>query len=753
VTDVRSITPDHQELLLAAAIDLVVAEEAGVRSVLDPAELPAELSKWRRCDGVTPGLLFPVRSPEGAVVHQYRPDSPVVLANGNQLPKYLFPSGTVPAINVHPRMVDMLDTAGQVVIAEGTKQYLAAVSCAEPNTLVLGVSGCWGWSRDGAPSTDLMSLHLAGRDVVVIFDADVGAKFAVWSAADRLAGVLADLGAGSVRFARLNAGGSAGLDDYLARVPVGARRDVLARMIANAPAKLPRRPAKGSGGGSGEGVTPEDAERLDGAATATDDGKVTLFNGDGLMAEALRDYVIAGGNFALGRNGNVWVYRDGVYVDDHHDLVRRTQVALGDRWRGMHHRNLLELLTAHLAGEGLALGDSPLGDLVNLRNGMLNPITGVLYPHDPGHLSYAQLPVEWDPAAKCPKFDAWLAQRCGHQAGDLLESVALMLTPASGQRKAVFLFGPSRSGKGTFLRIIERIAGDYVSALTLHQLTNNRFAAAGLYGKVLNSAGDLSDHHVDDLSVFKMLTGDDPVAAEAKFRDPFTFHNKALFIFSANTPPTVSETSRAYLNRMAPFLFPFTFAGEEDQRIEEELVAELPGILVRLVQALRRWHDRGGYAPGDPMVADSFAQQSDVAALFVAQVVAADPGGFTTGAAMYDVYVDWARSNGRHTLGRNKFLRRVDVVLGERVRRDGRTGGTGWPDVRALGESEWIDADPCASFASFVTTSLHEDEFVGDDGGGSEEGVREGEVGAERAKDAQPPDDQVDPDDVIVVEF
>jgi putative DNA primase/helicase len=46
-----------------------------------------------------------------------------------------------------------------------------------------------------------------------------------------------------------------------------------------------------------------------------------------------------------------------------------------------------------------------------------------------------------------------------------------------------------------------------MSAVTLHQLAENKFMGAELYGKMLNVAADLSAAHVADTSLFKMLSG------------------------------------------------------------------------------------------------------------------------------------------------------------------------------------------------------------------------------------------------------
>ena len=58
--------------------------------------------------------------------------------------------------------------------------------------------------------------------------------------------------------------------------------------------------------------------------------------------------------------------------------------------------------------DGPALWDSPPKDVVNLLNGLLNVHTRELRPHSPDFLSPVQLPVTFDPAAKCPAWDQFI---------------------------------------------------------------------------------------------------------------------------------------------------------------------------------------------------------------------------------------------------------------------------------------------------------------------------------------------------------
>lgn len=742
----------HAALLEASAVDVQVATEAGVRSVMSPDRLPDELSSWRTHPRIAPGILFPTTGPDGRTVVQYRPDAAVKLEGEDRPRKYLFAKGAPTVVAVHPRMSVRLATARTILVVEGTKQHLAAVSVAPPDVLVVGIAGCQGWRSAGVPVQDWNHLGIGDSDVVIAFDADIATNRDVWAAGEALGEHLDLLGAATVSFLTAPTGAKAGLDDYLASVAPGRRTATLAALIERA-GTLPKQPkAKKS-------------------RTATSD-EDRFFDANGLRAVDLVTEVAGSGHHALAPDASIWTYdeRSGIYVDDPHALVQSTRDLLGNRYRGLHHRTVLELLAAELARTGSRLPDVPIGRLVPLVNGMLDVTTGELHPHDPKHLAFARLAVEWVPDAVCPTFDRWLAERCGNQADDLLEAVALLLTPWAGQRKAVFLIGPTRSGKGTFMRVIEAlIPPAHRSAETLHSLSTNRFAAAQLHGRILNAAGDLSDHHIDDLAMFKTLTGDDTVSVERKFRDSFTFRNTALFVFNANTPPTVAETSRAYLARVRPYLFPRSYEGHEDPSVEADLLAELPGILVRLVEAAQRWLERGGYTVVNPIVADLFSRASDPVAMFVAEVLEPDGDGFVSTADLHDAYKTWTAANGRATLGRNKLLSRADNVLGprERARTDG-TGPQGWRSWRVLPEPQWVAGDSSyamleeavlptsATSANFSPTSPHERNHRGE----AQKGVipREGEIGqklAEVAEAPEPPEQATssDPDDLIEMVF
>jgi hypothetical protein len=224
------LTPEHRDYLRRAAITDDVIDAAGVFS---------------RAQGFygCPEIVFPWFRPAGEVVEQIRPDVPPA-----SLPKYLFPASTVPVVSVHPLVRERVaDASVPILIVEGTKQYLAAVSHLPEGHAAVGIGGCTGWVHEGAAVPDMAAIPWEGREVIVAFDADTATNHDVWVAASALTEVLLTNGASLVRYAEVPGMGKAGLDDALAAAP--DPRTALANIIRRAKPKLPRKPARKKGKG------------------------------------------------------------------------------------------------------------------------------------------------------------------------------------------------------------------------------------------------------------------------------------------------------------------------------------------------------------------------------------------------------------------------------------------------------------------------------------------------------------------------
>jgi|ADGO01.1.fsa_nt_gi hypothetical protein len=232
------LTPAHRDYLAAHAIDpdfALTLPLGGVRSVYDPNELPDD---WR-AGGIGRrlpehgGILFPWVSVDGRVNVQLRPDDDKRPLDEDGEPlKYIYQSGRPPVLWA----ARWVENPVGVLISEGSKQTVVAAQYAPEGWAVLGMAGCWGFSHDDVPITDLE--HLTGLAVVVGLDADAGSNLGVWTAGNRLSAALKAERVKSVKWLRLPAGGKAGLDDVMARRSPNKRASYLAALIEDASDKV-----------------------------------------------------------------------------------------------------------------------------------------------------------------------------------------------------------------------------------------------------------------------------------------------------------------------------------------------------------------------------------------------------------------------------------------------------------------------------------------------------------------------------------
>jgi len=683
---------DHQVAELAKrAITPKQARDAGVIPVQDEEGMQAVQddipSYWTTDNGYLPGMLYPLVSPTPGVSVQYqlKPDTPHVNADGT-VSKYLFPKGFQPVLHVARHVTGAM----RALLVEGTHQVIAAAIYAPPECSVYGISGCWSWQSGGEPTEDLMDLAGVG-DAIIVLDADAGTNLQVYEAGLALAAELAIYGVDSVKFAQVPGRGKDGLDDVLAKRPEAVRHRLMELMITEAITKpAARRPS------ATDQARKEAAARREERAQAPGGMFFDPVSG-GLLVKTLSEFIRESYPAALSAEGKVAMYDNGVYGIDGLSFLSAITQLLGERFVASHHSNAEKFTMGELANEGRFLPDRMTAPVLNVPNGMLDLVSGELLPHSPDYFSTAQFAIPWDPDATAPTYERWLEESIGPgQMADLEEAASAILDPSTTPTKALFLFGPSRSGKSTFLRLLMALAGSRnTSGVTLHQLVENRFMAANVYGKLLNVAADLSANHVEDLSIFKLMTGEDLIMADRKYGGQFSFTNRALFAFSANELPTVGEGSRAYSERIKPFQFGRTFAGAEKPEIELAMLQELPGILVRLVAAWRARRERGVALVTDPQVRETFEIASDRVRQFLAARCVVGKG-FMTTAEVHTAFKEWAADESRSALGRNKLAARLETVPGVEQVRNGPSKVRGW-NITMLHKSQY-DQGPVALF-------------------------------------------------------
>lgn len=323
---------DHQVAELAKrAITPEAARAAGVVPVQDNTERVAGMPDYWTVDGgYLPGMLFPWRSatPDTEVQYQLKPDVPQLDSDGNPR-KYVFAKGFRPVLHA-ARIVSGSDKA---LVVEGTHQAIAAAIYAPAGWNVYGIAGCRGWSTEGLPINDLLSLMDA--TVVVVLDADLTKNLAVWEAGQALAAELEMSGAVSVKFAQVTGGAKSGLDDVLGGRPVEHRAGYMTRLLDPArtvPAKEVKKPSRDAS---------RDAERAEAAQRKADAEKADR---DRAQAEGRHMVDVSGDRLAVVNELVLFIKRWGNergLFNRGNMLVRR----YGDRLQPVNRATLTDVIT------------------------------------------------------------------------------------------------------------------------------------------------------------------------------------------------------------------------------------------------------------------------------------------------------------------------------------------------------------------------------------------------------------------------
>ena len=135
--------------------------------------------------------------------------------------------------------------------------------------------------------------------------------------------------------------------------------------------------------------------------------------------------------------------------------------------------------------------------------------------------------VEFDPTAKCPRWEKFLAE-----VFKAYPDVPPFLKRASGYstfrlhagRMFFLLYGTGRNGKGTLLRVIQATLGDYAttadfSTFTAQRDTGPRDDVANMRGKRFVAAQESREGAPLAEALIKWLTGGDRVRARRLYEN------------------------------------------------------------------------------------------------------------------------------------------------------------------------------------------------------------------------------------------
>ncbi len=240
--------------------------------------------------------------------------------------------------------------------------------------------------------------------------------------------------------------------------------------------------------------------------------------------------------------------------------------------------------------------------LFNCRNGTLDLRTGALRPHRRDDLITKVAPVDYDTNAECPIWIAFL-QRIFDGNQELIDFVQLAvgyaLTGVIREHVLHVLYGGGANGKSTLLETVSTMLGDYAKHAAPGLLIKRRYEGhptelADLRGARLVTAIETAEGGAFDEERVKSLTGGDRITARRMRQDFFEFTPTFKLFLATNHRPVVKGDDNGIWRRLR--LWPFNVeipAHEQDVRLKEKLLSELPGILAWCVRGCKAWRREG----------------------------------------------------------------------------------------------------------------------------------------------------------------
>lgn len=304
-------------------------------------------------------------------------------------------------------------------------------------------------------------------------------------------------------------------------------------------------------------------------------------------------------------------------------------------------------------------------DLLNCKNGVLNLRTGDLVDHMPGQRFTYCLPIEYDPKADHEHWRALLLEWVGNdpQLVDYLQmAIGYTLTGHTSEECLFYLYGPTRSGKGTFTETLLTMLGkeplatevDFTSFTMDRSHDSQNFDLAGLKPCRFVVAAETNKYTSFNTARVKSAIGGNEIRCAHKHRAHFSYRPQFKVWLASNYPVNADVDDEAFWYKVQVLQFPNSYAGREDKTLKDQLKQKeaLQGILAWAVVGAIRWYNQEGTGLRVPkQVREATeAQRQDLD--FVGQwmdeclEVTGNTNHFVPNSAIYLSYQTWCKENG-----------------------------------------------------------------------------------------------------------
>ena len=327
--------------------------------------------------------------------------------------------------------------------------------------------------------------------------------------------------------------------------------------------------------------------------------------------------------------------------------------------------------------------------VLNTPSGLVDLRTGVIIPHERGHLctkitgcAVAEPgvpPARWlafldELTGSDPEYISYLQRMCGY-----------FLTGATSEHALFFAWGTGRNGKSVFTNTLRNVMGDYATSTPQETLTANTqpqhpTELADLRGARLVTAQEMEDNRRWAESRIKQMTGGDPIKARFMNQDFFEYHPQFKLFIAGNHKPGLSSINTAMQRRI--HLLPFVHTVPEnkvDRDLEAKLRGDAPAILRWMIDGCLLWQrDRLEQPSVVKNATEDYITSEDVIGRWIADCCASDPRSKVLSGHLFVSYTIWCAANNERPKTKNQL---TSDLKGRGWRYDqtgGKRGFVGW---------------------------------------------------------------------------
>lgn len=301
-----------------------------------------------------------------------------------------------------------------------------------------------------------------------------------------------------------------------------------------------------------------------------------------------------------------------------------------------------------------------------------------LLPHDPARAVYRYFDADFDETAQAPQWKKFLETSIidADTAALLQKGVGAAFAATYKPRVMFNLLGAPASGKSLFLSVFNKLGQDYSvmpnnQAIQVSGNDTNFFQESMRGARFIGFSEVQGKKALDDGFIKGIMGGDEQKTRTLHARERGWVPQGVMFVAS-NMALKVDFRDDATFNKILPIPFPWSFTDIDpehklDRDLEDKVLAERNGVLIWVLQGMKKFWEEGAAATEASMramdtnkVANSYALQFMQELIDLNLITESDPYGTKTDfikmGDAYTAFKFWADGQGvKNVTGKQTF--------------------------------------------------------------------------------------------------